>query len=181
MMKRSLRLVGIAGALVVAPALMSAQDSKPISFGVMGGLSLPMGDFGDGYDSGYNVTGNVWFKPNPSGPLGFRGDIGYDAFNAQVSDLTFSSLSFVGNVTYHLGQASAEGGIRPYVIGGLGLYRGSTNVPNSESNTEFGFGAGGGLEFKLSGFTTFAEARFVNVNGDGGSTQWIPITFGVRF
>ncbi len=187
---RTVRMFGLAAGLALVTSVAAAQDSKPISFGAMAGLSLPMGDLGDAVSSGYNITGNVYLTPSSTGRLRFRGDVGYESFSAKDnsvgSDATFSVLSVTGNVIFPLGQASSEGGIRPYLIGGGGMYRGTTKTELlgasvSTSDTNLGIAVGGGLEFKLSGFSTFAEARFTNVFSEGDSSTWIPITFGIRF
>lgn len=186
---RIVRLAGLLGAVALLPALASAQDSKPISVGVMGGISLPMGNLGDAVESGYNITGSVYLRPGAS-RLSFRGDVGYDSFKGKGSnnivDVNLNVLSLTGNVLFPLGTAVAEGGIRPYLIGGGGLYRTSSEASvagvsgSSGSSNDLGIGVGGGVEFRLAGFSTFAEARFVNVCGDGDSTRWIPVTFGIR-
>lgn len=183
----TVRLLGLAGALALLTGVAGAQDSKPMSFGVMGGLSLPMGDLGDLYESGYNVTGNVYFTPSASRFM-LRGDVGYESFGGQSNTLgtgsDFKMLSVTGNLIFPLSATTDEGTMRPYLIGGGGLYRSSFDVVgagDSESDTNFGVALGGGVEFKLAGFSTFAEARFTNVFGDGNSSRWIPITFGFRF
>jgi hypothetical protein len=183
-------IVGLAGALVVMPGVAAAQDGKPVSFGVMGGLSLPMGNLGDAYDSGYNITGNVYLMPAGK-RFSLRGDVGYESFGGQsigtVASSDFSVLSVTGNILFPLGSNSSEGSMRPYLIGGAGIYRGSSDITitglgsESVSSTDLGIAVGGGIEFKLSGFTTFAEARFTNVFSDGDSSTWIPLTFGIRF
>lgn len=197
MSKRFRVLAGLVGVLALLPSTGEAQEANKVSFGVMGGLSLPVGSFGDMYESGYNITGSVHF------PLGeklrLRGDVGYEKFAAKsllgsMLGSDFDVLSFAGNVVVPFGQAASAGGIRPYVLGGLGFYRTSTTyVANVQtSNTDVGLSVGGGLEFALSGFTTFAELRFTNVwtgsnRGVAGigessnSSGWIPITFGIRF
>jgi len=169
------------------PAVVGAQDARPISVGVMGGLSLPMGDLADGVESGYNITGNIYFRPGTS-RLTFRGDVGYESFSAKANlPFDINVLSFTGNVMFPLGSMVAEGGIRPYLIGGGGLYRikaegtGVASGAESDASNDLGIAVGGGVEFKLAGFTTFGEARFVNVFGDGASSRWIPVTFGIRF
>ncbi len=178
MISRVFTLVGLVGVLALVPAASQAQDASKLSFGVMGGLSLPMGDFGDGFKSGYNITGSLY------APLGdklkLRGDVGYESFEPEVSlGNNLNVLSFAGNVMFPLGAAAAEGGARPYLIGGAGLYR--FGCDGCDYETDLGITVGGGFEFQLSGFTTFAEARLVNVFSENESTRWIPITFGIRF
>lgn len=76
--------------------------------------------------------------------------------------------------------------VKPYVLGGLGLYNGKTtadfgSAEISGSDTNLGLQAGAGVAFQLSGFSTFAEARLVNIFSDGNSSRFVPIVFGVRF
>lgn len=40
---------------------------------------------------------------------------------------------------------------------------------------------GGGIAMPLSGFETFIEARYNQVQVSGGSLKFVPITFGVMF
>lgn len=186
---RIIRSVCAVGTLALLPAIAGAQDSKPVSFGIMGGLSMPMGDLGDAVESGYNITGNLYLRPGTS-KLAFRGDVGYESFSGKgstsIAGFDLNVLSVTANVIFPLGANAGEGSIRPYLIGGGGMYRTSSEGTGaasgaSNSDTNLGIAAGGGLEFKLAGFSTFAEARFVNVFGDGDSSQWLPITFGIRF
>lgn len=185
-MKRALRAFGLAAALT-APAALAAQTSsdKPVSFGVSGGLSLPMGDLGDGADAGYTVAGHVFLKPASMKSLGFRADVSFDKWGSKVSDdLKLQSLGFVANALYDVPTSSM---VRPYLLGGLGMYNtkfeynlGST-TGTSNGTTDVGIQVGGGLRFQLSGFSTFLEAKYVNVFRDPSSMNFLPITFGIRF
>jgi hypothetical protein len=49
------------------------------------------------------------------------------------------------------------------------------------SDNHFCWNAGGGISMPLSGFNTFIEARYNQVQGDNGSLKFVPITFGVMF
>lgn len=184
-MKRALRACALIAA-IAAPAALSAQTAdKPVTFGVSSGLSLPMGDFSEGLNSGYNITGHVYFKPAALKSLRLRGDVSFDRFSYDGTDDSFRSLGFVGNVVYDFPTPSSSM-VKPYVLGGLGLFNGKTSVDlgaleGSRSDTNLGIQVGGGLAFQLSGFSTFAEAKLVNVFSDGESARFIPITFGVRF
>ena len=183
-MKNSMKIAGLL-AMLALPVAMQAQ-SRNWSVGVSGGLSLPMGDLGDAVESGYNVTGHLYYIPTTM-KIGLRGDVGYDKWEGKGSgngvDANSSFLSFTANGLYHFGESTAS--MRPYVLFGGGAYqnKSSTNVLGVESSatsTDAGIQGGLGLSFKLSGFSTFIEAKYVNVFHEN-SASYLPITFGLRF
>ncbi len=181
-MNRLTKFVAVA-AVMMTPVMVSAQSSA-IGFGVSGGLSVPTGDFGDAAEAGYSVAGHVFLKPASMKSLRFRGDVSYDSYSRKGNnDGSFRNLGFVGNALYDL---ATSGGAKPYVLGGVGLFNGKGtskigSLSVSNSNTDVGIQVGGGVNFQLSGFSTFLEAKYVNVFSDPNSTGFIPITFGVRF
>jgi opacity protein-like surface antigen len=186
-------------ALVASMAHAQAAPSatKPTSFGVHAGVGLPLGDFGSAVGTGFGVHGTIWYQAaNPK--LRFRGDVGFDRFSGEnsisVGNVSVSSSStlipIMGSALWSLGDPKSASTSKPYLIGGAGLIaaRGSFesrvgNVTTSDSETDFNLGIqiGAGVEFKLSGFSTFAEAKLVNAFGDGGSARYIPLMFGVKF
>ncbi len=179
-MKKTIRLIGLA-ALVALPAISQAQTTRPVTFGVSGGLSAPMGNLGDFVDAGYNVTGHIWFKPASLNSLGFRGDVSYDNWKYKVGNVNARNLGVTGNII--LQPSARQSSVVPYFIGGGGLFSGKSYTANNSSVTssDLGVQAGGGIEFRLAGFSTFAEVKFVNVFSDNESTNWVPITFGIKF
>lgn len=187
-MKRSVYTLLVAG-LAMMPAALHAQSAKTVSVGASGGLSLPMGDLSDGYESGFTVAGHIFLKPASLTKVSFRGDVSYDKWEASsvvgnVLNVSQSTLGFTGNALFALGGGS--GGMQPYLLGGGGMYRSSSSasvagLSGSRSSTNAGLQGGAGIEFKLAGFSTFAEAKFVNIFADGGSVNYVPITFGVKF
>lgn len=184
-MTRALRALAIAAA-VVAPAALSAQTADtPVTFGVSGGLSLPIGDSSDGLNSGYSIAGHVYFKPASLQAIRLRGDVSFDRWEVDGFNANTRSLAIVGNAVYDF-PAQSSSMVRPYVLGGFGLFSVRTSADSgpfqqASGDTNLGLQVGGGLTFHLSGFSTFAEAKFGNVFGDGGSLRYVPITFGVRF
>jgi opacity protein-like surface antigen len=200
-MHRSIRLAGFA-ALIALPLSAQAQmtdDIRPVQFGISAGLTMPMGDVGDAFESGFNVTGHVWYRPGTFANLSFRGDVGFDRFQAKDIVLagirskgTLTAIGGVANAVYSFPQTDASALLRPYVLVGVGLYNtrqkvtltvgeGGGTEEAEDTDTNFGLQGGAGLQFNLSGFSTFAEAKFVNVFTDGSSARWVPISFGVRF
>jgi opacity protein-like surface antigen len=197
------RLVGIA-ALASAPALLQAQSApstRPFGLGVSAGASVPVGTLRDNVNTGYSIAGHVYVMPPSLTMLSFRGDVSYDRWSFKnsgaVAGIT-GNASVLGVTANAILKMSSTGMFHPYLIGGGGLYSGKSSVSaqgvsvDSPRSNKFGLQGGAGLDFALSGFSTFLEAKFVNVfqgssdNGNGtstsnGSTRYIPITFGVRF
>jgi opacity protein-like surface antigen len=183
------RLVAVAAIAVSSAAVAGAQGvtsaTKPFSLGLSGGASIPTGDLSDGFNTGYNIGGHVALG-TPSLPISFRGDVNYDNFGAKQSDNANAHVwSYTANAVYEVPTMT---GIRPYVIGGIGGFTpgfssssGNTTF-TATSGTKFGFDVGGGLTIPLSGFNAFVEARYNHFNNDGGgSTSFVPITFGIMF
>jgi len=184
------RLVGIA-VLAALPSLAQAQaaPARAISFGVSGGASLPMGNLGDIAETGYNLGAHILLSPPSFTNLSFRGDVTFDrwALKGTIANAADANLRALGVAANAIFRASSAMTMRPYAIGGVGFYsaKGSGTIGgltvSDESDNNFGIQAGAGLEFQLSGFTTFLEAKFVNVFSENNSTNWVPVTFGIRF
>ena len=179
-----LSLVGASlAAMLTLPSVVFAQG-QAVSVGFSGGASLPVGNLKDVADVGYSVAGHVYLRPQAVKAFMFRGDVTYDSWNGTGTTSKLNSLGVIANVLFPLTDDNA--GIRPYLVGGAGLYRfGSTvkvgTLEISNTVNKFGVQGGAGLEFKLAGMSTFLEGKYVNVFNDGRSTSYIPVTFGVRF
>jgi len=164
--------LSLAATLFAAPALYAQA-----SFSVAAGATIPMGGTADNLKTGYNVTAGLGIKP-PLAPLGFR-------LEGMLNQMDFKKSAFgstrllagVANVTLS-GVAMPMG----YLIGGVGLYNVATpDIAGSSSTTKAGFNVGSGLNFPLTGFSTFAEVRFHLVTTDNESMKFVPITFGIKF
>lgn len=178
-MKRSI-LGAAAVALVMSASTVQAQ--KPISFGVALGASMPSGDLGDGYDMGYHALGTLAWSM-PAWPVGLRFDAQYNKLGGKsVSGFSVPDISILGitaNATWGMPMAASP--ISPYLIGGLGMYRTAADCSGCGNNSDMGFNVGVGTKFALSGFGTFAEIRYHSIQADGGSANFIPISFGIMF
>jgi hypothetical protein len=192
------RFVIGAGALLIAATAQAQGTSgstsgRPFKLGGVLGATVPLGDFSDGADLGFHFGGLIEYKPQ-SVPVNLRGEITYhrnglksDYFAGSGfpnSDGNFSMINFIGNAVIPFGDAASTA--RPYVIGGLGLYRlkasaSFSGVDVSTTDTKFGINVGGGFTFNLSGFETFVEARFHSVFTENSNTNFIPLSFGFRF
>lgn len=179
-MKRSI-LGAAALALVLSASTVQAQG--PMSFGVAIGASKATGDGSDQVNLGYHALGTLAFAP-PALPVGIRVDAMFNSFG--VDGTGDPSLRIMGaNVNGTWGMPMAASPISPYLIGGLGMYNLKFDFDGCgdlcKGETEFGFNIGVGTKFALSGFATFAEIRYHSIQTEGGSTNFIPISFGIMF
>lgn len=174
----------ILGASVVALSLVAAPTAQAqVGLGVSAGLSMPTGDFADAVKSGYSVNGLIGFAM-PLSPLGFRGEVGYNAWdgkeNSGFDGTTWSSLSGTANLVLQVpGMIVAK----PYVIGGLGAHRFKFDDGTSDVNSEtkLGWNVGGGIKLGLGTLNTMLEARYVTINAEGRAVHYVPVTFGIMF
>ncbi len=174
-------LLASISAIASAQVKSSANMSNPVSFGVSAGIALPMGDFGTNTNMGFGGSGHVWYKLAPEFSL--RGDVSYTTFGGKgaFSAISVSGFGFGVNGVFDI---ATDGGVKPYVTAGLGMYSNSASgcpggCPAGE--TKFGFNGGGGINFEVGGQMIFVEARYVSVQSTGTSTNFIPITVGIRF
>jgi len=172
--------IGLTAAAVMLTGVeLSAQSMKPVTLGIAAGAAIPVGNFADRYNTGYNGTVALGLSSIGS-PLGLRFEGSYNKFLGR--DDTGSNkpdrrvVAGTANLVYSLpGQ-----GVRPYLIGGGGYY-GLKDEGTNASVNKFGINGGIGAMFPLSGLNTYVEARIHDVFTDGSSTQFVPVTFGILF
>jgi opacity protein-like surface antigen len=197
----ALAVVALAGfTLCARTAIAQGATSvvSPITFGISGGVSVPMEDLADGsgqftgVNTGYNVTGSVGIGL-PVVPFSLRADVAYNGFGSKNVSFPAANpqggfnadarvLGFTANVVVPIHVLPAPI-VRPYLIGGAGVYnvRISPTTGGSTSQSNFGFNLGAGVSVPFVLFDGFIEARYHHVNQDNGSTAFVPITVGVMF
>jgi len=162
----------VLGSLLVAgaPALAGAQARGYV--GVGGGVSIPMGDFGDAFKLGWlgQVIGGVTF---PNGLLGLRANATYGQHKPKEGEGNLKVLGAIGDVVL---TPKMEGKAAPYVVGGAGMMQ----FKNGESDWDLAWNAGGGVRIAAGNLGVYVEARFLQARGNGVTTNMIPITAGVR-
>lgn len=166
-------VAAVAALFTLTVVSSTAHAQRPISFGIAGGATVPLGDLGDDTETGFNLMGVLDFGA-PLIPVGFRIDGMWSQLGATGAGDDHRILALTGNVRY----AMAGVGMRPYLIGGLGFYNQSQGTIDEN---DFGINAGVGVEFLLAGFSTFGEIRFHNIFADPESAQFLPISFGLKF
>lgn len=184
-MKRLVK--GFAALAVVAAVSAAPAHAQGVTFSLGGGLTMPLGDYGDATSTGFNGQVGVGFQP-ANLPIGFEVD-GHFILNSGnedlVGDLDINSRILAGTVNAVYKFKTAETSqFKPYIIAGLGMYNGKAtgdDVPDGvEGETDFGINAGAGFDVAVSSLALFVEGRFHNVFSDPSNTNLVNINVGVR-
>ncbi len=179
-MKRTFFAAALAGIALISFEAGAQIAPKPVQFGVALGAALPLSDLKTDFNTGFNGTAILAFQPSLI-PLGVRIDGAYNQFGAKGGGANAHFTSVTGNLVYKMPSTSFS----PYLIGGAGWYQVAVSATGfgTLSDNHFGWNVGGGISMPLSGFETFVEARYNQVQMGNGSPnlKFIPITFGVMF
>jgi len=190
----------LAGLLSLVPALAVAQmhdelsSNRLISFGIGGGVSVPVKDAQDAFKQGVNGQGFVRFNLHFL-PIQPRLDFTFSSLDFDEAKVGFTGtgqvMAGLANLQMYLVQS---GPIRPYIVAGVGAYNIKTETDATSSlaateisETRFGVNGGGGLVIKLGSVVSlYAERRVDNVFTDKGlieadQIQVVPVTFGLVF
>ena len=182
MLRKTLCGALAASLLLVGASSADAQFASPIRFNVHAGAALPVGDLADeaGGDAqlGFRIGAGLELRP-PLSPVGLRFDGAYDRMGIRDFDAAWSIWNLTAN-------AVLSPMVSPlYFVGGIGMYgwdiTGDDVVVDQPSETDFGFNIGAGFSLPLTGFSTFVEALWHNINAECDNISYIPIVFGIRF
>ncbi|HVD33789.1 MAG TPA: hypothetical protein VNC19_09450 [Gemmatimonadales bacterium] len=171
-----------AATLLSAPALR-AQGAE---FALGGGVGIPLGAFDDAVKIGWHGLAAVSVVPN-GWPVGIQIDGQYQQYKFDgSSSLKDRFIMGTANLVFKF-KSSEESRVRPYLIGGGGVYNVKATGTNDVGTivqggvTKFGLNAGAGFDFKAGGAGLFIESRFHDVFTSGENLKFLPITLGIRF
>ena len=173
-MKRT--VLGVVTAVLAFSATASVVHAQnPMTFGIAAGASIPTGDLGDFVGTGFHGMATLGFMPSML-PFGMRIDGMYNSMDGKDdADFTAKIIAVTANGVFAMPGMMAS----PYIIGGLGFYNTDFDT-GADAENDFGINVGVGAKFNLSGFGTFAEARYHHIFAED-ALQFIPITFGIMF
>lgn len=186
--------------LLVSALVMSASaaNAANMTFGVGGGVSMPMGDFADFAKLGFNggVYGDYWIKDN----YAFGVDITGNFFSGKqdlVDALTSTAFpdpsvkaTLIGFGVHGLWNVPMQDSpVSPWITYGAGLYNISTKVEDAgvlanfdNSESKFGFNGGAGLNFKGSAsMTPGINVKYHYVMTDNKATNYLTAGVQVTF
>jgi hypothetical protein len=173
---RKLILLGATLGLLSAASSASAQGSGSWIGSLGGGVSLPVGNFGDAAKTGWHGAATIGYKPADS-KLEWLVDASYH----HLVSKSFADAH--DNLFIAMGRANYWAGNKFYVIGGAGMMRdefSSTTLGVTTKGSTSAFALTGGLGLSLAK-SIFLEGRVINGFTKGAATTLIPVTIGVKF
>lgn len=177
-----MRKVFLASLVLAAFTAAPAAAQGGLTFGLNGGVSVPIGDAADVVKTGFGGGATIMMR-DPAGKLGFGIDAQWyrHAYDDALSDLLGADLK--QNLYGVLARLEYAPSPSLYLLGGAGLVRGEVtgtdDLPDfgDTSNTDFAIEGGLGFNF---GPGLYLEGKILNVFSDE-SQRFIPITVGIRF
>ncbi len=194
---RVLSVVALFAAVVCFGSVSTAeaQSMRPFSIGVNGGVSIPTGTLSDYTNAGFVFNTRLEVRPWLV-PVGLQLEGGWNQWGMKqsfVDDVNEGVdgaldgaharvLSLSANVVYEVPSVV----VKPYVLGGLGMYRVSGVAESGDASLsvtekKLGFGLGGGVRFVLGPLDATAEVRYHRVKFQDETIAYIPLTIGIRF
>jgi len=156
-------------ALLIAP--MAAQAQPRLMAG--GGLSTPFGDLADDAEVGWHALAGLQLG-FPTLPVALRADGAYHSLGEASPSPKTSMLS--GHLSLVVTLPGV--GLRPYLLGGVGMHRKS--VDGQDAVSDPGVHGAFGVDIGALGFGGFGEARVVSVSRDDGDDRFVTFTVGFR-
>ena len=180
----------VGGLMLCSSSPLFALDKVGASIGV--GSTVPIGEYGRDEQTGFNFAGSV-DVPTPLSRLHVRLQALFSETDSEFGAEQGTQI-VGGNVgfSYVVSQGAA---IEAYLTAGAGVDRvGVSWSPASlpcvgcapasrmtRHETKPSCSIGGGTSIDVGGVQLFVEASYVTVFTDYGSTDFVPVTMGVRF
>lgn len=169
----------------------ATAEAGPSEFAVDGSIGFVAPDFGSA-SLGFDLMGAFEWHPKSTGPVAFRGEIGWDYFGygdvyagyGAHSDIIRFDVDALYDIPMH---GSTK--LQPYLLGGLGIYHISTSVDcpagtvicGGASDTNLGINLGGGLRYPFApNLSGFFELRWHEAFA-AGDAAFFPFQFGVHY
>lgn len=153
-----------------------------------GGVSFPVGNFGDGFSTGFGFGGSLGYGLSENVLVSWG--VSHHQFEHETLDgIDWSITPMVINADYKI---PASGTVTPWIGGGIGLYMVDAEVPvggpggtiEERDFNNFGLNFGGGISTPIGARTAFIGGlRFHWVAGDEGiiDTPFVTAQVGVGF
>ena len=172
--------------ILVVLGFFALNSQAQFSAGLTVGAQLPMGDFGDAYNTGFGFNAVGKYNLNDNMAVGLN--VGYNSFGSDIDGVSSSMMPITALYEYHFGSNE----FKPYLGADIGLYNFSWKtkidmgilgtVEADDSKMYFGFAPTAGVLYDLSdSFGLCGNVKYHVVSTEGNSSSFLGINVGGIF
>jgi hypothetical protein len=183
-MKKTLLAAMLISVFTVAGVHAQLTYDAGVNFG------QPTGDFGDGFNAGFGIGGDVFYSLPALPNLGLGGRLAWNRFGADdgiagVDGGNMSVIEVLPSVRYSFTPSEAQFGF--FGQAGVGLYHWSSTIETAFGDMEndgndFGFAFGAGATGKFSDTMSFMLMPMYHIiSTEDTNTTYFSLSFGVMF
>lgn len=193
------KLLVILSVLFLTMSVVAQTSSSPVSIYAGGAFSMPSGGsfFTDAFKTGFHGSIGLGWKVAPT--LQMVPKVEFHQFSSEASGVLGisdgSKKIWMFGLDGRFSPSVPAFPLKPYFVGGGGFanvkqsqFSGPTlltsvlNTTVPADQTKFYFNVGAGLDlFSNPAFSLWLQARYVSVSTDTESTQFVPVSLGVKF
>jgi len=180
--------------LAICLCLTASAQNRPWTFDVGGGYSPLLGNINNYLQNGWQITAGAGYEFGPA----FSASVDYMYNHFSMGDRVLSGTQATGS-SAHLWALTVDpkltlkyvGRVRPYIVGGIGYYRRTTELTQPAfvlpiGNGTFGglggsLGAGFDVNLRETGLRLFAETRYHYASTGNAIVRMVPLTAGIRW
>lgn len=181
-------------ATVFLTVFAALSGHAQISFDAAISYDQPTGDFGDAYDPGFGIGGDIFYMLPSIPNLGVGGRLAWNRFGVsdEMKDAWFwedgneSIIEILPSVRYSFTPPESQFGF--FGQAGIGMYYSSCSGDivgggsEDDSSTDFGFCIGGGATGKFTDTLSFMIMPMYHIiSTEDNSTTYFSLNFGVLF
>jgi len=183
-MKSIATSVAVAALVIVPLSADNAQGQAELTLG--GGMNSPLGEYGDQVNAGYAFTAGIGYRFMPLIVVGAEVSL----YGNKATDEFLSAIGPGVEMSTHIQQYAGMakllipvGKHNVFAKGLVGSYRASATVQSSlgeasASNSDLGYGLGGGLLVNGSGNSAmFLDVTYHHIRYDGSDIDTNFLTF----
>jgi hypothetical protein len=161
------------------PAVGAAQNRTAIVLAA--GPSLPLGKLRDTQISGFDADLGL-VRGSDEAPIGLRLDLGYDQLPGRTvsgkKNPERKTISGTANIVFSFSGYT----LKPYMIGGAGIFKMTPKLSGGEQTARFGFDFGLGFTLPVSEKAVFVESRVNSISQHNAKPlRYVPIALGFLF
>ena len=172
--------------VLVLFGFIALNSQAQFNVGVTVGPQLPMGDFGDTWNTGFGA--NVFAKYMLNDNMGLGLNVGYYSFGSDFEGFTASMMPITAFYHYYFGDSD----FKPYIGADIGLYNygyemeldlgAFGTIKADDSKMYFGFAPTAGVLYGLNDkLSLVGNIKYHVVSTEESSSSFLGINVGINF